>query len=279
VTYEVSAVARTYRSDSVTVILDDDENLEIDFLLSNPGIPDFDPPTGLDAVTWVSPTDAGRGMPGEDPYDYVKGLFDPRYKKGLKQQEPSGRAPGRAIYDDKIVETDLFWDIVEHPDLLGYGIYRANGVTQFVNEYDFMPDPLSSYYVDIGPNVNSTYSYGVTALATLFPDEPNTESGLSNIVAVDTLDLLELNSLLFSPLTFRWFGGSGADEYFIFLFDSFPSIGVEPVWDNLDDPAFGTSYTYTGPGLIPNRTYYYLVLGTANGSTSRTISRIGSFQT
>jgi hypothetical protein len=152
-------------------------------------------------------------------------------------------------------------------------------VTTNVNAYDFMPDPLSSYYVDIGPNSDSFYSYAVSALATLYPDLPNTESELSNVVSVETLDLLELNSIQTSPLTFRWQAGSGADEFYIFLFEDYPSINEDPVWDNLDDPAFGTSYTYFGPPLISNRTYYYLVLGTANGSASRTISRIGSFQT
>lgn len=278
-TYEISAVARTYRSDSENITIGNNANVNLDFVLGNPGVPGFNPPTNLDAVTWVSPKDAGRGVSPDDAYDVIKGLYDPRYKQDLKQQKPSTRAPQRALYDDRIVETDLFWDIVQHQDLLGYGIYRAPGVTNFVNPYDFMPDPLSSYYVDIGPNVSSTYSYGVTALATLYPDLPNTESGLSNIVSVETLDLLDLNTVLFGPLRFRWFAGSGADEYYIFLFDSFPNYGVEPVWDNLADPAFGTSYTYSGPPLISNRTYYFLVLGVANGGSSRTISRIGSFQT
>jgi hypothetical protein len=148
-----------------------------------------------------------------------------------------------------------------------------------MNYYDFMADPLSSYYVDIGPNPNSTYSYAITALATLFPDYNNTESDFSNVVTARTLDALDLASVTFSPLTFRWFSGSGASEFYVFLFDRFPGVSVDYIWSNLSDPAFGTSYQYNGPGLAPNWTYYFVVLGSANGGSSRTISQIGSFQT
>lgn len=276
VTYEVSATARTYRSDVSIVTLGNSETRVVNLILDDPGLPDFDPPTNLDGVTWVTPIDPTRGIEQSDPYVEIKKKMDPRY-------DPRGftdalrRAQGRTIRPDLIVETDLFWDSFTHPDLLGYFIYRALGNTSNVNYLDFSQDPLSTYYVDIGPEVDSVYSYGITAVATLYPDFPNTESGLSNIVVVETLDRLDLMSLTAGP-TFRWTSGSGADEFYVFLYDEFPGVEVDWIWDNLSDPAFGTSYTYDGPSLVPGRTYYYLVLGMANGGGSRTLSQIGSFQ-
>ncbi len=279
VEYTISASARTYRSDTEVVVLDPAETRTINFILGNPGIPGFDPPTNLDAVTWVSHPEALRSPGGaEDPVKNIKRIFDPRFASPLAPPK-NNKLQTRGIDPDRLVETDLFWDPIGHDDLLGYGIYRSPGVTTVMNPYDFMSDPLASYYVDLGPNPNSTYSYAVTALATLYPDFNNTESDFSNVVNARTLDLLDLISPTFSPLTFRWLSGSGASEYYVFLFDRFPGIGVDPIWDNQSDPAFGTSYQYDGPGLAPNRTYYFLVLGTANAGSSRTISRIGSFQT
>lgn len=279
VTYTVSASARTYRSDTENVVLNPSETRTVNFILGNPGIPGFDPPENLDAVTWVSHPDANRSpQENNDVIKNLKGLFDPRFKSSLAL--PKGtKLPARGIDPNRLVETDLFWDAIFHDDLLGYGIYRSPGVTTTLSPYDFMSDPLSAYYVDIGPNPSSTYSYGVTALATLYPDFNNTESDLSNVVTARTLDLLDLISPTFSPLTFRWLSGSGATEFYVFLFDRYPGIGVDQIWDNLGSPAFGTSQQYTGPSLAPNRTYYFLVLGTANGQSSRTISQIGSFQT
>ena len=280
VTYEISATARTYRSDVTVVTLGNSEERTVNLILDDPGLVTFDPPTGLDAVTWVTPTDPTRAPSMGDPYAKIKQKVDPRYRAdGLTQA--ISRQKTRAIRPDLIVETDLFWDAFTDVDLLGYNIYRTPGNTTFMNFLDFSADPLGTYYVDIGPNVDSVYTYGITALATLYPDFPNTESDFSNLVVVETLDELELQNVTFDAFDdpiFRWFSGSGADEYVIFLFDEFPSIGVDWIWDNLGDPAFGTSYTYDGPSLIPGHTYYYLVLGTANGGASRTISQIGSFQ-
>jgi hypothetical protein len=276
VTYEVSATARTYRSDVTVVTLGNNETRTVNLILDDPGLPNFDAPTGLDAVTWVTPTDPTRGPTAGDPYARIKQRVDPRYRLDALQQ--AAKKPGtRQIRDDLIVETDLFWDPFTDVDLLGYNVYRSPGDTTVMNYLDFSPDPLGNYYVDIGPNVDSVYTYAITALATLYPDFPNTESDFSNLVVVETLDELVLQSVTFGP-TFRWLSGSGADEYVVFLFDEFPGIGVDWIWDNLGDPAFGTSYAYDGPSLIPGHTYYYLVLGSANGGASRTLSQIGSFQ-
>lgn len=276
VTYEVSATAQGYRSDVSVVTLGNSETRVLNLILDDPVLTEFDAPTGLDAVTWVTPVDPTRAPNAGDPYLKVKQRFDKRYRADgvLGAQR---RAESRGL-TNLIVETDLFWDPFTHPDLLGYFIYRSPGDTTVMNYLDFSPDPLSAFYVDIGPNEGSLYSYAISAVATLYPDFPNTESPLSNIVVVETLDELILQNVTSGP-TFRWVSGSGADEFYVFLYDDFPGVEVDWIWDNLTDPAFGTSYVYDGPNLIPGRTYYYLVLGTANGGASRTLSQIGSFQT
>ena len=134
-------------------------------------------------------------------------------------------------------------------------------------------------YIDADADLQEfeTWSYEITALNTNYPDTGNSESDPSNIVTVQTLSDLFLNSLLQSPLTFRWQSGSGAEEYIVYLFDEFPGIGVDPIWDNSASPTTNTQLTYTGPSLQSGHRYFYLVLGLANGQGSRTISVVDDF--
>jgi len=63
----------------------------------------------------------------------------------------------------------------------------------------------------------------------------------------------------------------------VYLFDEYPGIGVDPIWDNSASPVGGTQLTYTGPNLQSGRRYYYVILGLANGQTSRTITTVEEF--
>ncbi len=272
VSYTVSASARTYRNDTDGVVLAAGETRNLNLILGNPASTEFNAPANLEVVTWVSPTDPTRSTTtGDDAYTKFKKLYEPRYNTSATLQT-------RALRGDLIVESDLFWDEITHADLLGFNIYRGNGVTVNLSFLDYLAEPHTAYFVDIGPNVATTYSYGVTALATLYPEYPTSESDVSNIVNAETLDRLDLLSVNFDPLTFRWWAGSGAEQYFVFLYDEFPGVAANWIWDNLASPVAGTSLTYAGPSLEAGRTYYYLVLGTANGGSSRTISQVGSFQ-
>lgn len=269
VTYTLSAGGSGFSSDQFNVTVVAGQSSTANFTCSNAGLPGLTPPQNPFAVSWVSPNYGNRSE--GNPYPWIKQIVDKRTrvrKAGTKQT--------RAIRDDLIVEVDLFWDIQQFPDLLGYGIYRSPSAGGSLSEYDFIAEPLAAYYVDIGPNTNATYSYALTTLATLYPDYNGTESGLSDRVVVETLNLLRIQPVT-SNTTFNWSLNSGATEYVVYVFDEYPGVEVFSIWDNADSPTTQSSLPYTGPALSPGHTYYYVVVGSANGGTSRTVSEIGSF--
>ncbi|MBS1724006.1 MAG: carboxypeptidase regulatory-like domain-containing protein [Armatimonadetes bacterium] len=271
VTYTVLAGGQGFRSDSTQIILGTSDSRTANFVLDDPGLPNLQPPQNVFATSWVSPSDATR-LPKGSPYDAIKKLIDPKYK-GHKQGKAS-RAPSGMQ-----VEVDLEWDEQRFPDLLGYGIYRAASSNGALTGVDFLPEPLAAFYVDMDVQPNTTYSHCLTTISAAFPDFPDqTESDLSTRVVSQTLDKLNLSNPTLNPLTFRWQSGSGADSFVVFVFDEFPGIGVDSIWNNSGNRATGTSATYTGPPLTAGQTYYYVVVGLANNDDSRTISQIASFK-
>jgi len=272
VSYQVSAGGSGYSSAQTNIVVVAGQTQTANFTIDEAGLPFLDPPQNLSAITWVSPNYGNRSAGTGNPYPWIKQLYD----KKERPDRPANKS--RALREDLIVEVDLFWDVQQFPDLLGYGIYRANSPTGFLAEYDFIAEPLAGYYIDIGPNVNSTYSYAITTLSTLFPEFNQTESDFSNRADVITLDRLSLGPVFTNPVQFNWSSFSGAEEFVVFVFDEFPSVGVQAIWDNSGSPTTGTSLNYGGPALVGGHTYFYVVLGLANGGSSRTISEIGSFQ-
>ncbi len=272
VSYRLSAGGSGFSSAQTDITVVAGQARTANFTVDDAGLPFLDPPQNLSGISWVSPNYAVRSAGTGNPYAWIKQLHD-------KRQRPAQVASKtRALRDDLIVEVDLFWDVQQFPDLLGYGIYRVASAVGPVAEYDFIAEPLAGYYVDIGPNVNTTYSYALTTLSTLFPDFNSTESDLSNRAVVDTLDRLSLGPVFVNPVQFTWSSFSRAEEFIVYVFDQFPGVGVQAFWDNSGNPTTGTSLDYTGPSLVAGHTYFYVVLGLANGGSSRTISEIGSFQ-
>lgn len=268
--FTISASGRGYRSDQDVIVISGNQTRVLDFVLSNPGLPALSPPSNIGAVTWVTPPPT-RSQDAA-AYEFIKKLYDKRHK--------TTQVVGRAIRSDMSVETELFWDLMQFPDLLGFNIYRGNGATGSVSAIDLSFDPLANYYLDVGINPFSTYSYAISTVSTLYPDYGNTESQLSNRIVVDTLSRLDLNGVTAGP-TIRWRSGSGADEFIVYVFEDFPTgyagSADQAYADNANNPTTGLSWTYNGPPLEPGRTYYYVVLGLANGFDSRTISEIGTF--
>lgn len=264
-TYTLSASGRTFRSDQTTVTVTPGTTRTQNFILRDAGLPFLNPPQNIGATSWVAhPTSRERGA-----VDWVKQKFDPRDRQFS--------ATNRSIRSDMSVETELFWDRNDFGDKFGVGVYRAPNASGSLSGIDLYFDPLAPYYVDIGLNPSSTYSYALTTISALYPEfSNNTESALSNRIVVDTLNLLNLTGM--GPgIRFNWANGSGAQSYIVYLFDQFPTAGVNQIWDTESNPTTGLGQTYTGPALQAGRTYYYVVLGVANGNSSRTISKVGSF--
>jgi hypothetical protein len=273
--YTMAAAGLGYQSDIDTLTIPANRTITVDFVLGLPQLVNVLPPQNISARTWVSPRDVTRSRDHQDAYAGIKQEFDPLYR-----DHPQAGKEGatRAIRSDIHVHVDMFWDQDVFSNLLGYGIYRGVGSSPSLVSHDFLPEPIAAFYTDLGLNPSTRYEYALTTLATLFNQFPDTaESSLSNVVVAETLAELRLNDLQRSPLTFRWQPGSGAEEYVIFLFEEFPSINESSIWNNASDRATGTAFVYNGPSLIPGETYYYLVLGLANGDSSRTFSQIESF--
>jgi len=261
----LSATGRGYRSDQTFITLGNRQDRTINFTLDEPGLPSLNPPTLSSVSTWVSHPDATRGE-SEGALAWAK--------KHLGGREANPKSTSRSLRTDMIVETDLEWNSIQFPDLLGFNVYRGFGANGSVSALDLSFDPLANYYVDIGLQPDSTYSYALSTVATLYPDFNNTESTLSSRIVVDTLNLLNINPVSAGP-RFSWQGGSGADIYQVFVFDGFPSAGSNFYYQT--NTTSGLNYVYDGPTLQSGRTYYYIVLGTANGGESRTISQVGTF--
>lgn len=271
VDYQLTASARTFENDVDNVNLVPGEDPRFDFVLGDGSNPAMPAPTNLSAVAWTSPSEITRSPQQRSGIEAVKNMLLPRRRA----------QSGRTTINGNNVEVDLFWDVyTANPDsLLGFGIYRASSSGGQSTAIDFMRDPHAAFFQDLDDNLHEgqDWYYEITALSTQYPDTFNSESDFSNRYGVETLGDLFLNSPLFGPLTFRWQGGSGATSYVVYLFDEFPGIGVNSIWNTEATPTAGTSQVYTGPALTPGLRYWYIVLGLANGNDSRTLSVIDDF--
>ncbi|MBC8065256.1 MAG: carboxypeptidase regulatory-like domain-containing protein [Chlorobia bacterium] len=271
VDYKINASAVGYNSDVDVVNVSAGNDEELILTLKNATDPLLPAPTGLVGVAWTSPSEATRSAQARSAVDNIKRLFDPRTPK---------RTVTRDTVNGNWIETDLFWDAYPDNDShIGYGIYRRLGTSGQYTAIDFLRDPEAEIYADADQDLQELESWGylITALNTNYPDTGNSESDPSNAITVETLGDLFTNSVLQGPLRFRWDSGSGADEFVVYLFDEYPGVGVDSIWNNSASPATGTQLTYTGPSLQNGQRYYYVVLGLANGQGSRTISRVDEF--
>lgn len=272
--YTLSASGLGFDSDTISANFIAGEDRNIDFLLSDPTDAPIPPPDNLGAVAWTTPFEASRSPQNKEAYDGIKRLFDKRYVV-----KPMGRTTTLGSH----VEVDLYWDPIgsQYLDsLLGFGIYRAttsNGASTVV---DFLRDPQAVFYSDVDDFLlpGRAYYYDVTSLNVRYPDTFNSESNFSNRYGVFTLgDMITLPVTQTGTLRFHWQAAADAEEYMVFLFDRYPGLDVQPLWDNSANPTNSTSLDYTGPALTSGKKYYYAVLGLANSQDSRTLSRIGEF--
>lgn len=274
VPYTIQAGAPGFENDTGTITLSNGENETVNFVLFDAGFPALPQVTGLSATTWVSPSFASRG--GQNPasaYENIKRRWNPS----------RAISSGRTSTMGNPIEVELNWDRLIGADFYGYGIYRGFS-SGSITDYDFYREPLSGTYIDTDENLNpdSTYRYQITALGTRFPEDPDSEGPRSAIAQARTLDDLTVDTFTVgSSLEFDWSSQSGATSFVVYVFDDFPSVDLNSIWNNESSPSGGGSYSYNriaNPGgFISGQTYYYIVLGLANSNASRTLSPVQSF--
>jgi len=266
--YTVNASAPGYSADFANVTLNAGQQRTINMTLLDQGTPSLPQPQNVTAVAWTS-VPITRGNTRElDAIEWVKKLYDPKHgKPAVTRSTPEGYP----------IEVELEWDPLQGNNFLGYGIYRSPGSITPTG-IDYYREPLAGSYIDTDPQLAQfqTYNYQLTALGTGYPNDAGSEGVRSTKVSAQTLGAITLGSVSFRPLTFNWSAGSGSTTTYVYLFDQYPDPGT-PSLLNPTLSTTGNSVTYSGAVLTPGHTYYYIVLGTANGTASRTVSEVGSF--
>ncbi len=267
--YEITGSARGYNSDSTVVNLATSEHRTVNLTLDDGTNPALPAPQNLSAVVWTSPREDSRSPADRAALEAVKRLFDPRH----------ARASSRTSDGGNHIETDLYWDPVSSTSLLGFGVYRGTSPAGAVAPIDFLRDPNATFFADLDERLvqGPAYYYEVTSLGTLYPDTPGSESVPSDRYGVTALGDLGLRSPTGFTPRFQWFAATDATSYVVFVFDRYPGLDVESIWNNVSARTSNTFLDYGGPALTTGRRYYYVVLGLANGDDSRTISRVGEF--
>jgi hypothetical protein len=84
---------------------------------------------------------------------------------------------------------------------------------------------------------------------------------------------------------FQWTSAPRVSLYRIYLWEDFPELlsdtdpdGVRNIWTS-GNTATGTTKTYSGPALLPNHTYYWMVVGETSDNSALTASEISKFRT
>lgn len=269
VTMTISASGRTFRSDQSDVNLAVGELRQLNFVLDDAGSPSLTAPQNITATAYTSEPVATRGSSAA-ALDWVKQNVGKPHKGRSVTVSKKSR-----LRDDVNVEVELNWDVDQFPDLFGYGVYRSTSINQSPTSWDFVFDPLGATYLDAGLEPLTDYYYSLTTASANFPDNPNvTESDFSAVVSARTLERVYTSGYNFGTNKFLYTVNSGAESYVVYLFNVFPGVNATSVWNNSGSPSTTGSVTYTGPALQSGHTYYWFVVGTADGGASRTISQI-----
>jgi hypothetical protein len=261
VPYEINAGGAGYRSDTESVTLGRGESRFLRMILGNPGFPGLPTPQAVDAIAWTAPRT--RDAQWNSAFQNIKRVAFGQAPRATTRLSPNGNP----------IEIEVVWDFVTGTDVLGFAIYRGrdNGA---ISGFDFLRDPLANTYLDGDVNLvaGTRYWYQVTTASVRYPDEPGSEGTRSSAVSARPLGDLELNGV--SDRTITWRPVPDADQYRVFLFDRYPSTGVDSVNDGT---VTGSNYTVPVGVLGAGRRYYYLVIGTSESQKNRTVSEVGTF--
>jgi hypothetical protein len=239
-------------------------------LNSDPRLPQ---PQNFTLTSWTSPSEISRDRELSKTYEAVKMAIDKRYRVA--------KANSRLTSGGNPVEVQLFWTPIDSLQLLGYNVYRARGNDDY-NKIEFLADPLADGFLDSDPSLRDgvNYRYVTNAANTNYPDTVNSEGPDTVVKSVVPLgDMTDLGVITTSgSAVFRWATVPGAANYTVYVFDAYPSVGIQPYANNFNNPVAGNSFTYNlTPALVPGRRYYYLIMGANSDDSARTLSRIGEF--
>lgn len=266
--YLVRAGGRGYLSDTASVNAQAGGTRVANLTLNDANITSLPRPENISGIAWTS------HYPGTRESRSARAWA--RWQLDGQKEAPEVKATARAT--EPLVEVELSWDEIRFADHLGWGIYRGDGATGSVSSYELFSDSLSAYYFDGNAQTNRVYSYAVSTLSAWYPDfAQTTESGLSDRLVAETLGLLTARPATGSGPNLPWNFASGAERYVVYLFDRYPGVDVSSIWNTEGSTITGNQVTVPNIGLVPGRTYYWLVLGLANGTDSRTISQVQSF--
>lgn len=278
VQYTVAASGFGYDNDQTTTTLNSNQNQTLDFQLSNPETVTLNPPANVVATAYTSPAEPTRSNDYQSALQNIKRITNPRYAKALSVGAIQSKQT-RTTPQGNLTEIDVTWTPATDPALYGWGIYSAIGnSTNPNNLVAFDNDILSDLFADLEPSlqVGQTYTYGVTAINSLYGQTGGTESVLSNTSTCTVTGDLNLNNADPTGPTFYWQPASGCATYTVYLFDQYPSLGVNAIYTS--SATSNTSLTYNGNGsLVSGQTYYYIVIGQDSGSDGESVSAVGSF--
>lgn len=238
-------------------------------------------PSNLEAVVWTQPRGVTRSSSPEmaQAVEAVKRAIDP--------ERARYRALGRATPIGSLIEVNLTWDYVEDNRRLGYGIYRGSSAnpTRSGTAIAYLRDPLADLFSDLDLELTPqvTYYYQVVAVGANF--DPDTGAGMSGPSNAASATPLPPMSSFSSPAhgatistqrpTLRWEGLGDASRYVVVLFEGFPDINRDPLWQSTRTTS--TSIVYGGPILQPGQTYYWAVVAFSADESSRSISPLWKF--
>lgn len=269
INYRVQVNARTFNSTFDAFKLSSGEDRRLDYRIPDATLVDLPVPTGLQVTAFTSPAGVRSAARQQAAYAELK----------KKLRPTANTVATRTTVRGNPIEVDLFWDPIQNTGLLGYGIYR--GLTgRSLRNVGFLRDPQATFYADNDEEIveNTGYSYAITALDTLY-DGTYGETDASASANTTPLGDLRVTSVTAGTRpTFTWAGLTNATRFTVYLFDQYPSIGIDSIFDNYANPATGTSYTYDGAqALTRGRTYYYILVAESANLTAVSFSPVGTF--
>lgn len=268
-------------------------------------------PTGLFAQTITAPLNPTRAAGSAGTTDGFlnvirhillekRGLLAKR--SAIAQKVQMKRSVTRSTPGNSLIEADLFWDIVDQPNVLGYDIIRTSSTSQTLpsdpgfQSIALVRDPQADRFADNDSTLTPDifYFYSVATLDTInFPNNViDPTSGIGESLAATPVTVEPLNVLtLISPASgstasssapaFRWNSVNRASLYKVLVYDQFPTLqsdtdpnGVAPVWSADFNT---TTATYAGPALVSGHTYYWAVLGQDSVASAFTVSPLQTF--